>query len=146
MQKTWAKLHCCQPGSVDLIISDIIPHRNHVTVLIKNNFPYRNRLAQAAHFFDWSKVWPQVHRILRHGGTAAFWVHLISMPLESNFPQILIFFFKVYTEIRLSNHPTLTPLIRAYTQGSDVHTSLGPHYQRPGRTLLDRHLIDIHRS
>ena len=48
--------------------------------MFKNNFPYQNRLAQSGHWFDWSKVWPQVYRILRHGGTAAFWVYLIYMP------------------------------------------------------------------
>lgn len=77
--------------------------------------------AQSAHWFDWSKVWPQVHRVLRRGGTAAFWV---------------------YAEFRLSDHPTLTPLITEYAQGNDLHTSLGQHFQRPGRTILERHLVD----
>jgi SAM-dependent methyltransferase len=78
--------------------------------------------AQSAHWFDWSKVWPQTYRVLRHGGTAAFWV---------------------YAEFRLTNHPALTPLITAYAQGSSLHTSLGPHFQRPGRTILERHLVDV---
>jgi len=78
--------------------------------------------AQSAHWFDWSKVWPQTYRVLRHGGTAAFWV---------------------YTEFRLTNHPALTPLITTYAQGSNQHTSLGPHFQRPGRTILERHLVDV---
>ena len=34
-------------------------------------------------------------------------------------------------------------MITAYAQGSNVHTSLGPHFQRPGRTILERHLIDV---
>jgi len=78
--------------------------------------------AQSAHWFDWSKVWPQTHRVLRRGGTAAFWV---------------------YAEFRLSNYPALTPLITEYAQGSNFHTSLGPHFQRPGRTILERHLVDV---
>ena len=86
-------------------------------------------------------MWPQVHRILRHGGTAAFWVYLLSQSFKSNLLKWLS--SKVYTEFRLSNYPTLTPLITAYAQGSDIHTSLGPHFQRPGRTILERHLIDV---
>jgi len=78
--------------------------------------------AQSAHWFDWTKVWPQTHRVLRRGGTAAFWV---------------------YAEFRLSHYPTLTPLITTYAQGSNLNTSLGPHFQRPGRTVLERHLVDV---
>ena len=99
-------------------------------------------LAQSAHWFDWSKVWPQAHRILRHGGTAAFWVllyFLIAPPSNNLFFRLL----KVYAEFQLSNHPSLTPLITAYAQGNNIHTSLGPHFQRPGRTILERHLIDV---
>ena len=37
-----------EPGSVDLLV-----------------------VAQAAHWFDWHKVWPQIGRVLRPGGTYA---------------------------------------------------------------------------
>ena len=30
--------------------------------------------AQAAHWFDWSKMWPEAARVLRKGGSVAFWV------------------------------------------------------------------------
>jgi hypothetical protein len=50
---------------------------------------------------------------------------------------------QVYTEFRLSRFPSLTPLISAYVQGSDPFTSLGPYFQRPGRTILERYLIDV---
>ncbi|KAF9531475.1 S-adenosyl-L-methionine-dependent methyltransferase [Crepidotus variabilis] len=78
--------------------------------------------AQACHWFDWSKVWPETRRVLRRGGTAAFWV---------------------YTEFRLTKHPALIPLITEYAQGSDPSTSVGPHFQRPGRTILERYLVDV---
>jgi len=78
--------------------------------------------AQSAHWFDWSKVWPQTYRVLRPGGTAAFWV---------------------YAEFRLSNHPTLTPLITEQFQGTDLYNNIGPYFQRPGRTILERHLVDV---
>ena len=107
--------------------------------MFKNNFPYQNRLAQSGHWFDWNKVWPQVHRILRHGGTAAFWV--LYLLFESNLLKCLS--SKVYAEFQLPKHPTLAPLITEYAQGSNVHTSLGPHFQRPGRTILEHHLIDV---
>lgn len=28
-------------------------------------------------------------------------------------------------------------------QGNNPDTSLGPHFQRPGRTILERHLVDV---
>jgi ubiquinone/menaquinone biosynthesis C-methylase UbiE len=40
-----------QDGTVDLMIS-----------------------AQACHWFDWSKIWPETRRVLKTGGCAAFWV------------------------------------------------------------------------
>ena len=31
-------------------------------------------VAQAAHWYDYQKMWPETARILRKGGTAVFWV------------------------------------------------------------------------
>ncbi|KAK7451231.1 trans-aconitate methyltransferase 1 [Stygiomarasmius scandens] len=79
--------------------------------------------AQAAHWFDFSTLYSTLSRILRPNGTFAFWV---------------------YSELRLPQfHPALTPMITEYHQGSDPHTSLGPYWERPGRTILERHLIDV---
>ncbi|KAF9261651.1 S-adenosyl-L-methionine-dependent methyltransferase [Marasmius fiardii PR-910] len=78
--------------------------------------------AQAAHWFNWNKLWPELARVLRPYGTVAFWV---------------------YSELRLSQYSNLTPLITEYAQGSDPDNSLGPHWQRPGRTILENHLIDV---
>ncbi|KAJ3842710.1 S-adenosyl-L-methionine-dependent methyltransferase [Lentinula raphanica] len=78
--------------------------------------------AQAAHWFDWNKQWPELARILRPGGTVAFWT---------------------YSEFRLPKYPSLTPLITHYLQGKDPDTSLGPYWERPGRTILERHLVDV---
>ncbi|KAH8110949.1 S-adenosyl-L-methionine-dependent methyltransferase [Phellopilus nigrolimitatus] len=88
-----------EDGSVDLVVS-----------------------AQAAHWFDWKKLWPELARILRKNGTVAFWG---------------------YSEMRLSGYPLLTPLINAYSQGSDPATSLGPHWEQPGRSIVDNHLQDV---
>ncbi|KAF5339813.1 hypothetical protein D9611_009091 [Ephemerocybe angulata] len=91
-----------QEGSVDLLIA-----------------------AQACHWFDWQKVWPEAKRVLRpQGGVAAFWV---------------------YGESRLSSFPSLTPRITEFWQGTDrgSTTSVGAYFQRPGRTVLERLLVDV---
>ncbi|KAJ7318222.1 S-adenosyl-L-methionine-dependent methyltransferase [Mycena albidolilacea] len=77
--------------------------------------------AQSAHWFDWNQVWPELQRILKPGGTFAFWG---------------------YSGLRLAQHPELTPLITAYSQGTDPATSLGPHWE-PKRKILDNHFLDI---
>ena len=43
----------------------------------------------------------------------------------------------------MSNYPNLTPLIKEYAQGDDPLTSLGPHWQQPGRTILENHLVEV---
>ncbi|KAG6828370.1 hypothetical protein H0H92_008212 [Tricholoma furcatifolium] len=78
--------------------------------------------AQAGHWFNWEKVWPEITRVLRKNGTAAIWT---------------------YGEMRLPEYPTTTPLITAYAQGKDPLTSLGPYFERPGRTILEDMLTDV---
>ncbi|KAJ3731321.1 S-adenosyl-L-methionine-dependent methyltransferase [Lentinula guzmanii] len=99
VQASAEKLDFLENESVDLVIS-----------------------AQAAHWFDWNKQWPEIARILRPSGTVAFWT---------------------YSEFRLPKYPSLTPLITHYLQGKDPLTSLGPYWERPGRTILERHLVDV---
>ncbi|KAL4079856.1 S-adenosyl-L-methionine-dependent methyltransferase [Scleroderma yunnanense] len=79
--------------------------------------------AQACHWFDWSKVWPEVGRVLRKGGSAAFWI---------------------YTEPRFPAYPHLTPLIEHYDKHTeDPSTSVGRYWQQPGRSILSNHLLDV---
>ncbi|KII85655.1 hypothetical protein PLICRDRAFT_115646 [Plicaturopsis crispa FD-325 SS-3] len=75
--------------------------------------------AQACHWFDWKKMWPETARVLRKNGSAAYWI---------------------YSEFRFTRYPTLGPLINAYAQGPDT---LGPYWQQPGRSLLDGHLRGV---
>ncbi|KAF9499638.1 S-adenosyl-L-methionine-dependent methyltransferase [Pleurotus eryngii] len=78
--------------------------------------------AQACHWFTWQKAWPEFARVLRPGGSAAFWV---------------------YSEFRFSRHPFLAPLITDYAQGKDPENSLGPYWQQPGRHILEDHLLAV---
>ncbi|PIL27458.1 hypothetical protein GSI_10607 [Ganoderma sinense ZZ0214-1] len=78
--------------------------------------------AQAAHWFNWERFWPEVARVLRKDGTLAVWG---------------------YSEFRLSGRPTTTKLINDFMQGSDPKNSIGPYWERPGRTILDNHLLDV---
>lgn len=84
-------------------------------------------------------MWPEVARVLRKDGSAAFWVRAVSLPrtiVTDGLP-------KGYSEFRLTNYPKLTPLISQYSQGSDPEKSLGPHWQQPGRSIVDNHFLDV---
>ncbi|GBE84563.1 hypothetical protein SCP_0605420 [Sparassis crispa] len=78
--------------------------------------------AQAAHWFDWKMLWTESARVLRKDGTLAAWG---------------------YSEFRVTDCPDATPLIHQYAQGTDPENSLGPHWERPGRTIVDNHYLDI---
>ncbi|KDQ53965.1 hypothetical protein JAAARDRAFT_136509 [Jaapia argillacea MUCL 33604] len=99
IQSSAEDLSFLEDGSVDLIVT-----------------------AQAGHWFDWGKLWPEAARVLRPGGSVMFWN---------------------YSEFRLTSYPSLTPLITAYAQGTDLKSSLGPYWQQPGRSILANHLLDI---
>jgi len=75
--------------------------------------------AQASHWFDWSKVWPEIARILRPGGTASIWG---------------------YGEATIPKYPYLKPLISDYHGGSD---QLGPYWEQPGRSITEGLLRDV---
>lgn len=56
-------------GSVDLVVAGMS------TVLLSSNFViFTVSIAQASHWFDWSKLWPEASRILRKDGILAVWV------------------------------------------------------------------------
>ena len=40
----------------------------------------------------------------------------------------------------MTSHPSLNPFITAYAQGKDTTSSLGPHRQQPGWSILDNHI------
>ncbi|RSH87039.1 hypothetical protein EHS25_003527 [Saitozyma podzolica] len=67
---------------------------------------------QAAHWFDYPKVWKQLTRSVRPGGTVAF---------------------IGYAEMVFPNHDSLNPLISHHARHP---SALGPHWQ-PGRRIVE---------
>ncbi|KAG2360618.1 S-adenosyl-L-methionine-dependent methyltransferase [Suillus spraguei] len=92
------RLSFLDDGSVDLVVS-----------------------AQASHWFDWNKIWPELARVLRKNGSAAFWG---------------------YSKFRITryrhSHKKLT-LMSWY----DPLNSVGPYWEQPGRSILDNHFVDV---
>ncbi|KAE8268596.1 hypothetical protein A4X09_0g3741 [Tilletia walkeri] len=104
----------CPPQSVDLIIA-----------------------AQAAHWFTYDRLWPSLSRAIAPGGTLAFWC---------------------YAEFGLPDFPThlTAPLISAFMtdperMGNEAKqmiedgqiTNVGAYFEKPGRTILERGLVDV---
>jgi SAM-dependent methyltransferase len=76
--------------------------------------------SQAAHWFDYNKVWPMLARKLRKGGTVAF---------------------LGYKENVIMGHPEATKVL--YRYGYDPKAEfMGPHWEQPGRNILR----DLYRS
>ena len=67
---------------------------------------------QAAHWFDYSKVWPELRRKVRSGGTLAFWG---------------------YKDNLLVDYPAATKIMDHYCYGPDT---MGPFWEQPGRDIL----------
>lgn len=112
-------------------------------------------VGQAAHWFDYTRVWGELARVMAPGASFAFWVHTLShdYTVTHNIPQ-------GYSEMRFTNFPSLTPLITHYSQGASFSPqakplgaaahpppppeedadTLGPYWQQPGRWLIETHL------
>lgn len=74
--------------------------------------------AQAAHWFNYEKLWPELKRILRQGGTVAFWG---------------------YKDPALVDFPSGTEVLDRNTYGPDPET-LGPYWSMPGRSYVQNRL------
>jgi ubiquinone/menaquinone biosynthesis C-methylase UbiE len=74
---------------------------------------------QAAHWFDYSKVWPELSRKLRRGGTVAFWGYKDNVFVE---------------------HPKATSILDEYCYGPNT---MGPFWEQPGRNILRDKYKDI---
>jgi len=95
---------------------------------------------QAAHWFNYEKLWPSIEKVLKPGGTVAFWVDFFAQPLSCRFLTNHDITIQGYSEFRVVGHPELTPLIDRYSKGAEA---LGPYWEQPGRSILDNHLVNI---
>ena len=76
---------------------------------------------QAAHWFDTIRLWPEMKRVLRKGGTLAFWGYK-----DPVFPDF----------------PNATKILDDYAYGNSEDT-LGPFWSQPGRERVQNKLRDI---
>ncbi|CZR62646.1 related to trans-aconitate 3-methyltransferase [Phialocephala subalpina] len=74
---------------------------------------------QAAHWFDYGKVWPELGRKVRRGGTVAFWG---------------------YKDNIFVDYPVATRLLDYYCYGEKT---MGPYWEQPGRQILRDKYKDI---
>ena len=74
---------------------------------------------QAAHWFDYAKVWPELKRKVRRGGTLAFWGYKDNICVD---------------------YPAATQILDHYCYGPDT---MGPFWEQPGRNILRDRYRDI---
>ncbi|KZW03172.1 S-adenosyl-L-methionine-dependent methyltransferase [Exidia glandulosa HHB12029] len=99
-------------------------------------------VGQAAHWFDYTRVWGELARVMAPGGSFAFWG---------------------YSEFRFTKYPSLTPMITHYSQGGSFspqakplgaaarpppppdqdEDSVSAFWQQPGRWLVETHLQHV---
>ncbi|KKA30612.1 hypothetical protein TD95_000836 [Thielaviopsis punctulata] len=85
--------------------------------------------SQSAHWFDYGKAWPELARVLRHGGTLAFWG---------------------YNDNILVGHPAATAVFYDFLYRPDedgdvapgMH-SMGRYWEQPGRSILRTKFADV---
>ena len=76
---------------------------------------------QSAHWFDYRQVWPELKRILRQGGTMAFWG---------------------YKDPVFVGWPRASAILDRYSYGNDPDTALGSYWE-PGRFIVRNLLRDV---
>jgi SAM-dependent methyltransferase len=76
---------------------------------------------QAAHWFDYGKVWPELQRKLRKGGVVAFWG---------------------YKDNVFVNYPKATKILDHYCYGLGPEL-MGQYWEQPGRNILRGRLAAI---
>jgi hypothetical protein len=97
---------------------------------------------QAAHWFDYPTLWPELGRVLKSNGTAAFWVCIFLCERDS--PSLFADRdrrLQTYGSNYLPSHPDLAPMMMEFMNSHSE--KLGPYWPQPGRRILENLLADI---
>ncbi|KAI1802066.1 S-adenosyl-L-methionine-dependent methyltransferase [Daldinia bambusicola] len=97
-------LHFLSDGSVDMAVS-----------------------GQAAHWFDYGKVWPNLARVVRSGGTVAFWGYKDNVFVGA----------EKATEI-------MERFVYGFGEVAPGVEGMGPYWEQPGRSILRDLLRSVH--
>ncbi|KAJ6789179.1 hypothetical protein PWT90_03303 [Aphanocladium album] len=81
---------------------------------------------QAAHWFDYNKAWPEIARVVKPGGSMAFWGYKDNVLVGHAKANIIFDKFSYSKE-------DIAPGIE----------SMGPYWEQPGRQMLRRLLTDV---
>ncbi|KAK8255456.1 S-adenosyl-L-methionine-dependent methyltransferase [Phyllosticta capitalensis] len=76
---------------------------------------------EAAHWFDYERLWPELHRVLRRDGTVAFWG---------------------YADPQFVDYPRATSILKRWAYSGDKD-ALGPYWTLPGRDIVQNLYRDI---
>ena len=91
---------------------------------IENNSVDMVTAGQAAHWFKQNKAFPEIARVLKPGGTLAFFCK--------------IFFYvsteEGYGDLSIVGRPELTPLLTSYIYGGPG--TMGQYWEEPGRSIV----------
>jgi hypothetical protein len=77
---------------------------------------------QAAHWFDYPRLFPEMRRVLRKGGTLAFWG---------------------YKDHVYVTYPKASKMLVEYSYGMDKERQLGSYWSQPGRSITQNKLRAI---
>ncbi|OTB12683.1 hypothetical protein K445DRAFT_320821 [Daldinia sp. EC12] len=82
---------------------------------------------QAAHWFDYGKVWPNLARVVRSGGTVAFWGYKDNVLVGA----------ERATEI-------MERFVYGFGEVAPGIEGMGPYWEQPGRSILRDLLRSVH--
>lgn len=77
---------------------------------------------QAAHWFDYSRVWPELKRTVRKEGTLAFWG---------------------YKDHVFVDYPKASAIWDRICYGDNGESAMGKYWEQPGRNILRNWLRDV---
>lgn len=81
---------------------------------------------EAAHWFDYTRAWPQLARVVRPGGSLAFWGYIDSL---------------------VEGYPQLRPILSHYCYSTEEvrpgMEALGEYWEDPGRSVLRDYFASI---